>query len=274
MSQTLSRRRFLQALGALGLTQLLPEPERAQVAPELPRAPQYRAPGQTRALPSVQGAYTFFNRHEARFVEAAVARLIPADDLGPGALEAGVPYFIDQQLQGKFGLAAKWYMQGPWPEGAAQEQGYQLPLTPQELYRLCIPALDMYSEESGGQVFADLDGSAQDELLSRLEEGELEIDPLPGAFLDTFWGLLLDNTIEGFFADPAYGGNADKTSWRLVGFPGVAAADAGDQPARFKTAKRETARFYFQRILPRTQAHAAAILSGAGNLMALEADAF
>ncbi len=54
----------------------------------------------------------------------------------------------------------------------------------------------------------------------------------------------------------------------------VAAADAGDQPARFKTAKRETARFYFQRILPRTQAHAAAILSGAGNLMALGADAF
>lgn len=224
MSQTLSRRRFLQALGALGLTQLVPEHELAQVTPELPQAPQYHAPGPTRALPKVQGAYTFFNRHEARFVEAAVARLIPADDLGPGALEAGVPYFIDQQLQGKFGLAAKWYMQGPWPEGAEEQQGYQLPLTPQELYRLCIPALDMYSEENEGRVFADLSGAVQDELLTRLENGELEIEPVPPLLLDTFWSLLLDNTFEGFFADPAYGGNVDKVGWRLVGFPGVAAA--------------------------------------------------
>jgi len=54
----------------------------------------------------------------------------------------------------------------------------------------------------------------------------------------------------------------------------VATADAGAHPDAFKTAKRETARFYFQRILPRTQTHAAAILSGAGNLMALEAEAF
>ena len=54
----------------------------------------------------------------------------------------------------------------------------------------------------------------------------------------------------------------------------VAAADASSQSEGFKRAKRETARFYFQRILPRTQSHAAAILSGAGNLMGLEADAF
>lgn len=54
----------------------------------------------------------------------------------------------------------------------------------------------------------------------------------------------------------------------------VATADAGAHPDAFKTTKRETARFYFQRILPRTQTHAAAILSGAGNLMALEAEAF
>src|SRR5690606_10397460 len=50
----------------------------------------------------------------------------------------------------------------------------------------------------------------------------------------------------------------------------VATAEAGEHPAGFKAAKRETARFYFARILPRTQAHAAAIRSGAGNLMGLE----
>ena len=54
----------------------------------------------------------------------------------------------------------------------------------------------------------------------------------------------------------------------------VAAADAGNHPADFRTAKRETARFYFARILPRTQSHAAAMRSGSGNLLALDAALF
>ena len=47
----------------------------------------------------------------------------------------------------------------------------------------------------------------------------------------------------------------------------VAAADASAQSADFKQAKRLTARFYFARILPRTQTHLAAIRSGAETLM-------
>jgi alkylation response protein AidB-like acyl-CoA dehydrogenase len=54
----------------------------------------------------------------------------------------------------------------------------------------------------------------------------------------------------------------------------VAAADASSQPQAFKDAKRETARFYFARILPRTLAHKAAIDSGAASLMAMDADRF
>ncbi|TZF87197.1 acyl-CoA dehydrogenase C-terminal domain-containing protein [Cognatilysobacter lacus] len=42
----------------------------------------------------------------------------------------------------------------------------------------------------------------------------------------------------------------------------------------FAEGKRATARFYFERILPRTLAHAAAIRSGAPSLMALDAEAF
>ncbi len=54
----------------------------------------------------------------------------------------------------------------------------------------------------------------------------------------------------------------------------VAAADVSAQPQAFKDAKRETARFYFARILPRTLTHAAAIQSGAAPLMSLDADRF
>jgi len=54
----------------------------------------------------------------------------------------------------------------------------------------------------------------------------------------------------------------------------VAAADASSQPQAFKDAKRETARFYFSRILPRTLAHKAAIDSGPAPLLALDEAAF
>jgi len=52
----------------------------------------------------------------------------------------------------------------------------------------------------------------------------------------------------------------------------VAAADASARPQAFKDAKRETARFYFERVLPRTLSHARAIASGAGSLMGRQFD--
>jgi gluconate 2-dehydrogenase gamma chain len=240
---SVSRRRFLQLLGALGVSQAV-NIERGQDASggALPLAPEYNPPPQPRILGNRFVAYTFFTAPEARFIESVVARLIPADDLGPGALEAGVAYFIDQQLQGAYGLAAKMYMQGPWGpvEGSAEasdelqnevssteEQGYQLPVTPQELYQLCIAALETYAEETNGALFATMTATQQDEMLTALEEGNITVEPLPAPFLSTFWTMLLANTKQGFFADPAYGGNADKVGWRLVGFPGVAAAYKG-----------------------------------------------
>ncbi len=54
----------------------------------------------------------------------------------------------------------------------------------------------------------------------------------------------------------------------------VAAAEASSQSQAFKDAKRETARFYYARILPRTLMHAAVIESGARPLMSLDAGAF
>ncbi|MDQ3396468.1 MAG: gluconate 2-dehydrogenase subunit 3 family protein [Deinococcota bacterium] len=227
MNMTMSRRRFLQAIGALGLAQVMPGLEvQAQATPPLPDTMRYTPAPVPRALGSLQQACTFFNPHEAAFIESAVARFIPADDLGPGALEAGVPYFIDQQLQGSFGLGAKWYLQGPWDEGT-QEQGYQLPLSPQALYRIGIPAVEMHCEEAYGAVFTELSEAQQDEVLSALEDSAVELDNVPGRLLDTFFEMLRENTVEGFFADPAYGGNRDKAGWHLVGYPGVAAAYRG-----------------------------------------------
>lgn len=165
-------------------------------------------------------AFTFFTRDEAEFVEAAIDHLIPADELGPGAREAGVAVFIDRQLSGAFGNAAKWYMQGPWGE-SVPEQGYQRPLTPRQLYRLCIEAIDQHCEREYGEPFAGASSEQQLVVLESLDEGTLS---LPGVPVAEFFNMLLENTVEGFFADPIYGGNRDKVGWKLVGFPGVGAA--------------------------------------------------
>ncbi len=54
----------------------------------------------------------------------------------------------------------------------------------------------------------------------------------------------------------------------------VAQSEAGSHPEGFKAGKRETAKFYFARILPRTLMHEAAIRSGSASLMTLEAAQF
>jgi len=62
--------------------------------------------------PAASRTYAYFTAPEVVFIDAAVSRLVPADELGPGAKEAGVTFFIDQQIAGSFGRAETWYMQG------------------------------------------------------------------------------------------------------------------------------------------------------------------
>ncbi|QOY63575.1 acyl-CoA dehydrogenase C-terminal domain-containing protein [Lysobacter sp. H21R4] len=54
----------------------------------------------------------------------------------------------------------------------------------------------------------------------------------------------------------------------------VAVSESGSRSDAFKAGKRETAKFYFARILPRTLTHAAAIRSGSASLMTLDAEQF
>lgn len=90
------------------------------------------------------GGYQFLSAAEVAFLNAAAARLIPADELGPGAKEAGAAIFIDRQLAGPYGQAAHWYMQGPWGNGD-KSQGYQSRMSPAELYRAAIEAVDEHA---------------------------------------------------------------------------------------------------------------------------------
>jgi gluconate 2-dehydrogenase gamma chain len=168
--------------------------------------------------PIEPGPYQFFTPGEATFIEAAVARLIPKDELGPGAREAGVPAFLDRQLAGTYGRAQRWYMLGPWRPGT-DSQGYQSRLTPAQMYRFAIKAIDeRLRRERQGKSFAELSAEEQDKTLQAMEEGQFEVQ---GVSVQAFFGQLLQNTIEGFFSDPIYGGNRDMAGWKMIGIPGA-----------------------------------------------------
>jgi gluconate 2-dehydrogenase gamma chain len=164
------------------------------------------------------GLHQFFSAAEANFIDAAVSRLIPADDLGPGAKEAGVTAFLDRQLAGPFGNAERLYMRGPWEKGS-KSQGYQSRLTPAQLYRAAIKGIDEHCRGAfSGKAFAELSSEQQDEVLKGLEKGDIKLSTANAA---TFFKTFLQNTIEGFFSDPIYGGNRDMVGWKLIGFPGA-----------------------------------------------------
>lgn len=170
----------------------------------------------------------FFHPAEWAFVQAAVARLIPFDESGPGALEAGVPEFIDRQMDAIFGNAAVWYMQGPFVD-SVPEFGYQDRLPPRDVYRAGIAATDHYCESHlGSKTFTLLQPAAQDKLLKGLESGTIALD---GANGKAFFGFLLQNTREGYLSDPMHGGNKDAAGWKMIGFPG-ARADYADWVGR------------------------------------------
>lgn len=213
------RRRFIRNLGLLGAASSVPAPT---LAADTHTMPAQHAPKAKRgsASSAQDGAYLYLTQPEVAFVEAAVAHLIPKDELGPGAKEAGVAYFIDRQLFGGYGTMAKKYRQGPWPEGTPQ-QGYQSPLTPQEVYRAAIRDINEHCGKQYGKRFDALGTAQQEEVLHGLDAGKIELASVRAPF---FFNMLLGNTIEGYFSDPVYGGNRDKIGWKVVGFPGVAAA--------------------------------------------------
>jgi gluconate 2-dehydrogenase gamma chain len=162
--------------------------------------------------------YRFFSAAEQAFIEAAIDRLIPADENGPSASQASVQVFLDRQLGGAYGRGDHFYLGGPWPKGSP-EQGYQSRLSPAQLYRAAIPAIEAYvREQHPDKSFKELAPAEQDGVLKALESGEAKLN---GADGKSFFGMFLQNVLEGYFSDPIYGGNKDMAPWKMIGFPGA-----------------------------------------------------
>lgn len=209
-----SRRRLLGAGALLGVAPLGTAAAKAFGGSGVPwRADEVASP----LIANEAKRYNFFSHSEAVFVEAAVGRIIPADELGGGAIEADVPYFLDSQLAGEFGQGTRWYMQGPWAKGLPT-QGYQSRMTPAQFYRAAIAAIDKDTGHDFNSVFAKLKDPDQDGYLKRLEKGDVTLESVDSK---AFFALFLQNVMEGFFCDPIHGGNRGMIGWKLIGYPGA-----------------------------------------------------
>ena len=113
------RRRFLQAMGVTPAAALL-----GGMALSAEKAQAQEAQTGSTYTP------TYFNAEEWAFINAAVARLIPSNEDGPGGIDLNVPEFIDQQMESSYGHGDFWYMDGPYHPEADYTLGYQLQYTP------------------------------------------------------------------------------------------------------------------------------------------------
>jgi gluconate 2-dehydrogenase gamma chain len=209
----LDRRRFLITAaawfaGTTSLTRASVLRERLPWEPHPSSVPEIARPG----------PWQFFDADEASALEAIVDRIIPPDPETPGGKDAGCAVFIDRQLKGPYGSAAGHYNSGPFVKGT-KEQGPQSEMTPAQLYRQGLAALDKHCQSHhGGKRFAQLTADVQDELLRLIEAGDVKFEDVSA---QGFFDALLKDVPEGFFADPIHGGNRNMVGWSMIGFPGI-----------------------------------------------------
>jgi gluconate 2-dehydrogenase gamma chain len=168
--QRISRREMLTRLGmGLGAATMLPLP----------------APVRARAQAAAAESFVTLTAAEGETLRAIVSRLIPADENGPGALEARADRYIDRGLAGALKSSRAAYTAG-------------------------LAAVNAQAQSSKGAAFSKLSPADQDRVLTDIERTSTQ-----------FFNLLHTHTIQGMFADPFYGGNANFIGWSLIGYPGA-----------------------------------------------------
>ena len=133
-------------------------------------------------------------------LRALMDRIIPPDEY-PGAWDAGVGDYLAAQFEGDLR-----------DDEAASCAG--------------LDALDAEAVASAQASFAALPAAEQDSLLRRVEAGRVihnwPIDPV------TFFQSVVQHVAEGYYSNPANGGNRDERAWRMIGFlPGNPAGTKG-----------------------------------------------
>jgi len=210
-NESIPRRDFLKGAGVAGASVAAAASGIAACSPEVKTA--------TAAAEPAPESWQVLTQQEVPFFTAAVDTIIPKDELSPSGSECGVPVFIDRQLASAWGGSDRMYRAGPYVKGTP-EQGYQLPLTPHQFFVAGVREANAWCEKTYSKTFDRLEPAKREEALTAMQKGTAEFDGLDAK---QFFTALLTINMEGFFSDPIYGGNRNKASWRMLGFPGLPA---------------------------------------------------
>ena len=208
---SIARRNFLIGAGTAAAAGLAPASAQ-QVSPPVTAAPAAAPAGEVEA-------YVTLTATEAAFIAAAADTMVPADELSPSGSQCGIVVFADRQLASAWGGGAKMYRSGPFRK-AKPEYGYQLPLTPRDYFSAGIAAANGYCRKAHGKEFDRLAVGERETVLKDMESGKADFGDL---IAKDFFEALLGLVMEGFFSDPVYGGNKNKVSWKMLGYPGLPA---------------------------------------------------
>jgi gluconate 2-dehydrogenase gamma chain len=224
---SIPRRSFLKGAGAAGAAAATvltghSEPAQAQAPAQVSAQVSAQLPTPAAAPAATSDVYLTLTATEAAFLSAAYDTFIPADKLSPSGTDCGLVTYMDRQLAGAWGGGARLYRSGPFLQGKP-EHGYQLSLTPREYFAAGIKAANAWTRKTYGKDFDRLAPAERDAALKAMEAGKAEFADLNAK---PFFEALYQSAMEGFFADPIYGGNRDKVSWRMVGYPGLPASYA------------------------------------------------
>jgi len=140
-----------------------------------------------------------FSSAERKTLEAFANRLVPSDELGPGAVECGAVSYIDQALGGALADEKTSFIQG-------------------------LADIDAYARKAHNTAFADLSDEQKDAVLTAMEQGSATGFESARAVFARFRRL----TLEGMFCDPYYGGNTSFRGWDMIRYPGPRVAVSPD----------------------------------------------
>ncbi len=123
----------------------------------------------------------FLTQRQLSTLRAAADRIIPPDETA-GAAEAGATDFILRLQNNELSAHQTAYAQG-------------------------LNKIDEQATTQFAQLFADLAPAQQDIVLQAIERNHA-----------IFFRMLVEHTLEGFYADPSNGGNRDAVSWKMIGY--------------------------------------------------------
>jgi gluconate 2-dehydrogenase gamma chain len=209
----ISRRDLLKGAGIAGAAAILPpalQPAAATEAPLAAASASMAAGVSSLATAPRPRRYENLTAQEAELLEAIMGRLIPDDQFGPGAIQAGAINYVDRALGGFLSSS-------------------------REVYRAGLAAFDRYCRMSRGAPFVELSAVDKD---SALIDCEIGAATGSGAGFSgssgAFFSMVKNHTWQGMFGDPYYGGNANLIGWELIRYPGIRTAVSAEDQRRME----------------------------------------